>query len=195
MSIPRFASLGPLRYRIHTMAPTALLEALLFASGEPLAKKRLATLLGLSQEDLTAAAHALRESLTSRGLALIETEDEYELRTAPEAADAVKKLREAELARDLGKASLETLAVILYKGSATRGEIDWVRGVNSSAALRALTLRGLVERTEDTTDRRRARYKTTPEALAHLGVSRKEDLPRYAEFTAELTARQEPTDV
>jgi chromosome segregation and condensation protein ScpB len=76
--------------------------------------------------------------------------------------------------------------MILYRGSATRGEIDWVRGVNSGAAIRSLTLRGLIERTEDAGDKRRARYKPTTDALAHLGVGRKEDLPRYSEFTATI---------
>lgn len=177
------------------LSPTATLEALLFAAGEPLPKKRLATLMGVSTETLQEAANELRTSLDSRGLALVETEGELELRTSPDAADAVMKLREAELSRDLGKASLETLAIILYKGSATRSDIDWVRGVNSSAALRALTLRGLIERTEDAGDRRRARYETTTDALAHLGVSRREDLPRYSEFTADLAsqASTEPT--
>ncbi|MGE5540933.1 MAG: SMC-Scp complex subunit ScpB [Bacillota bacterium] len=169
---------------------SALLEAVLFASGEPIAKKRLATLLSLSPADLDGAAATLREALQDRGLVLIETEDELELRTAAEAAETVKALRESELSRDLGKASLETLAVILYRGSATRGEIDWVRGVNSAAAVRSLTLRGLIERTEDAADKRRARYKPTVDALAHLGVGRKEDLPRYEEFTKTIAAEE-----
>jgi segregation and condensation protein B len=178
---------------------SALLEAVLFASGEPLTKTRLAKLLGISASELNDAANELGSMLAERGLALIETDTELELRTAPGATDVVKALRESELSRDLGKASLETLAMILYRGSATRSEIDWVRGVNSAAALRALTLRGLIERSEDTTDRRRARYTATVDALAHLGVRRKEDLPRYAEFTTSIseqeTSRDEDTDV
>lgn len=175
-----------------TMAttPSALLEAALFAAGEPMARKRLATLLDISVHELDAAAAELRTALTGRGLALIETEDELELRTAPEASALVQKLRESELSRDLGKASLETLAMILYRGNATRGEIDWIRGVNSGAAIRLLTLRGLIERTEDPTDKRRARYKPTVDALAHLGVSRKEDLPRYAELTSTIAEEE-----
>jgi segregation and condensation protein B len=168
----------------------ALLEAILFASGEPLTKARLTKLLDVSVDELTSATGELREALTNRGLTLVETEDELELRTAPDASGVIQQLRESELSRDLGKASLETLAMIIYRGSATRGEIDWVRGVNSAAAVRSLTLRGLIERTEDATDKRRARYKPTVDALAHLGVSRKEDLPRYAEFTASLTEEE-----
>ena len=165
------------------LSPPALLEALLFASGEPLTKKRLASLLGVSSDMLQKATEALKEELRDRGLALIETDDALEIRTSPEASEFVEKLREAELSRDLGKAGLETLAVIVYRGSATRGEIAWISGVNSSAALRSLLLRGLIERTEDSEDRRRARYKTTVDALAHLGVTDKTKLPRYEELT------------
>jgi segregation and condensation protein B len=161
----------------------ALLEALLFASGEALSKKKILTLLEISAAELEEAIGVLHEALKGHGLALIETENELELRTAPEAHELIQKMRESDLSRDLGKASLETLAMILYRGSTTRSEIDWVRGVNSGAAIRSLTLRGLIERSEDSQDKRRARYKPTVEALAHLGISRQSELPRYAEFT------------
>lgn len=120
---------------------------------------------------------------------LVESGSETELRTAPEASVIVKKLRESELTHDLGKASLETLAVIAYRSGlpgqgTTRGEIDWVRGVNSSTSLRTLLMRGLIEGREDEHDKRRIRYSLTTEALAHLGVARAEDLPRAEELGA-----------
>ncbi len=173
------------------LTPPAAAHALLFASGEPFEKKRLATLLGLKGPELTVVLKALTESLKNSGVVVVETEREVELRTAPEAAPIVKKLRENELARDLGKASLETLAVIAYGtgpdgapfGGTTRGEVDWVRGVNSSASLRTLLIRGLIEGREDERDKRRIRYSLTTEALAHLGISRTSDLPRAAELS------------
>jgi segregation and condensation protein B len=166
------------------------LEAVLFAGGEAFAKKRLMTLLGISADELDAAITELHAALDGSGLALISVEDMVELRTAPESADDVQKLRESELSRDLGKASLETLALVLYKGSATRGEIDWVRGVNSGTALRALLLRGLVERTEDAADKRRARYRPTVDALAHLGVTSLNELPRFADLSKALAEQE-----
>ena len=166
---------------------SAALEAILFAAGEPLSKKRLATLLGTSPEELRDAAIELQENLSKRGgLALIEAGEDIELRTSAEASEVVQKLRESELSKDLGKAGLEALAIVLYKNGATRSEIDWVRGVNSATALRSLTLRGLVSRTEDAQDRRRVRYTPTIDALAHLGVSSVRELPRYEEFTTSL---------
>ena len=172
-----------------TFSHSAALEAVLFAAGEPLSKKRVAALLAISPEELREAALQLRDHLEDTGLALIEAGEDLELRTAPEASSVVQKLRESELSRDLGKAGLETLAIILYKNGATRGEIDWVRGVNSTAALRSLSLRGLVSRAEDEHDRRRIRYAPTVEALAHLGVSSAKELPQYKEFAESLAGR------
>lgn len=166
------------------LTPPAAIEALLFASGEPLEKKQLAKLLGIKDQELKIALKALREQLSGHGVSIIETGSEIEMRTAPEASILVKKLRESELSRDLGKASMETLAVIAYETGTTRGEIDWVRGVNSSASLRTLLIRGLIEGREDERDKRRIRYSLTTDALAYLGISGSSDLPRHAELSA-----------
>lgn len=170
---------------------TSALEAVLFAAGEPVKRTTLVGILDVSGGQLDSAIEELKGILSGRGLALIETKDEVELRTAPAAAGAVKKLREGELSRDLGKASLETLAIILYKKGATRGEIDWIRGVNSAAATRSLLLRGLIDKREDTADRRRVRYDITPEALAHLGIGKGDEAPRFEELSAALADRGE----
>ena len=176
------------------LTPPQALEALLFASGEALEKKRAAALLGIDAQGLGVVARALSEQLTGRGVSLIESEDALELRTNAEAATIVKQLRESELARDLGKASLETLAVVAYQNGATRSEIDWVRGVNSSASVRTLLMRGLIEGKEDPRDKRRVRYTLTTEAFATLGLTGAEDLPRRAELSqaeAAVLAEQE----
>jgi len=164
------------------LTPPSALEALLFASGEPLEKKQLAKLLGIKDAELKIALKALIQQLDGHGVSIIETESEIEMRTAPEASEIVKKLRESELSRDLGKASMETLAVIAYQTGTTRGEIDWVRGVNSSTSLRTLLMRGLIEGREDENDKRRIRYSLTTDALAYLGISSSEELPRRAEL-------------
>lgn len=170
-----------------TLSLPATIEAMLFAHGEPMSKKELSSVLGIPADMIAAGLRELGRSLEARGLALVETDTEVELRTHADAAAVVKKLRESELSRDLGKASLETLAIILYQNGATRSEIDWVRGVNSTAALRSLLMRGLIERGEDDTDRRRARYTPTVDALSHLGISNKEELPRYSELAGALS--------
>lgn len=167
------------------------LEAVLFASGEAVSKKRISQILQISPEMLDAAIDELSEKLSTTGLTLVQHGDELQLRTSPEAAPFVEAFRQSELSRDLGKAGMETLAIILYQGSATRGDIDWIRGVNSTAALRSLLMRGLIERSVDDADKRRARYSATVDALAHLGISRKEELPGYAELQGILAKVQD----
>lgn len=167
------------------------LEALLFTAGKPMEKKRLMTLLNISHSELADALTVLRSALDDSGLSIVETSQEVELRTASTVAQYVKKFLEGEFSRDLGKAGLEVLAIILYRGSATRGEIDWVRGVQSSATVRSLLLRGLIEGNEDTQDHRKIRYSATIDALGHLGVSRIEELPNYEELSRSLKETQQ----
>src|SRR3989344_3110693 len=108
------------------LTPPAAALAILFAAGEPIEKKELATLLDVSVAQLESILTALRQSLAVGGLALVEAGEEIELRTSPEAADLVKKLWEGERSRDLGKAGLETLGTIAHQGRATRNEGGWV---------------------------------------------------------------------
>lgn len=169
------------------LTPSLALEAILFVSTEPVEKKRLATLIGVDSQGLDEALKSLGEALRGRGLTLVETGSVVQLRTAKAASSVIRKFRESELSKDIGKAGLETLAVIAYKkDGATRGDIDWVRGVNSSASLRTLLMRGLIEGDEDPRDRRRIRYQLTTDALAHMGVASIRDLPRHAELAEEV---------
>lgn len=171
------------------LTPPATLEALLFAAGEPLQKKRIMALLSIPADLLNAAVIELKKEIEGRGLSLIETDDELELRSAASAAPVVEAYRKAELSRDLGRAGLEALAIILYQNGATRSEVDWIRGVNSTAAIRSLLLRGLIERETDSEDKRRMRYTPSVDAYAHLGVGSWNELPN-AEALAALLGTQ-----
>src|SRR3954469_17809662 len=91
------------------------LQALLFAAGEALPKKRILTMLSIPEDMLEAAVQELKKELAGSGLALVETDTEIELRTSGEAAPVVEEYRKGELSRDLGKAGLEALAIILYQ--------------------------------------------------------------------------------
>jgi segregation and condensation protein B len=166
------------------------LEALLFWKGEPMSKKKAREALGCSAEELDGAVKSLEASLLSRGLRVMVNGDELEMRTAPEVSDMITKLTKDELIRDLGKAGLETLSIILYKGPVKRSDIDYIRGVNSSFILRNLLIRGLIERVTEREGQggRGYSYKPTTDLLAHLGVSKLEDLPEYEKVKAELEA-------
>jgi len=169
------------------------LEALLFWKGEPMALKKVQAALGCTTEELEAALKALEASLATRGLRVMRNGEgasaELEMRTAPEVSDLITKLTKDELVRDLGKAGLETLSIILYKGPVKRSEIDYIRGVNSSFILRNLLIRGLIDRnTMKEGEGRGYSYSPTIDLLAHLGVAKIEDLPKFTKVKAELEA-------
>ncbi|HEU0080434.1 MAG TPA: SMC-Scp complex subunit ScpB [Candidatus Paceibacterota bacterium] len=169
------------------------LEALLFWKGEPISLKKAQAALGCTAEELRAALSALETALQSRGLRVMRLGEgpdaEIEMRTASEASDLITQLTKDELVRDLGKAGLETLSIILYKGPIKRADIDYIRGVNSSFILRNLLIRGLVERSSLREGEGRGfSYAPTVDLLAHLGATRAEELPDYAKVKAELEA-------
>jgi len=158
------------------------LEAILFWKGEPMSRKKLAEILKVGPSDiseLNEAIEKLKENLNGRGIVLLEKENEISLGTMPELSSLIEDLQKEELNKDLSKASLETLSIILYKNGANRAEIDYIRGVNSSFTLRALSIRGLVEKTIDPKDSRRYIYKSSFELLSFMGVKSVEELPDY----------------
>lgn len=164
------------------------IEAILFYRGEPVEFKELEKFLKVKKSELEMALSALEAQLSSRGVRLMRTTDAVMLATAPEASELIQHLIKEELSRDIGKAGIETLAIILYLGPVTRSRIDYIRGVNSSFIVRNLMVRGLVERVPHPEDSRAFNYQPTIELLAHLGVARIEDLPEYEKARAELTA-------
>lgn len=166
------------------------IEAILFWKAEPVPIKKLAQLLNASVEDTRAGLTALENALQGRGLALVSTDDEVMLGTAKEMSSLIEALTKDELTKDLGKAGLETISIVLYQGPISRADIDYIRGVNSQFILRALLIRGLIERVDNPEDARSFLYKPTLELLSHLGVSKITDLPEYEQVRAEIDALQ-----
>lgn len=157
------------------------IEAVLFWKGEPMSLKKLATILNASEAEINEAIQKLKENLAGRGIVLQEKENEVTLGTSGEMSKLFEDLQKEELNKELSKATLETLSIVLYKNGVSRAEIDYIRGVNSSFTLRALSVRGLVEKTTDTKDNRRYIYKPSFELLSFMGVKSVEELPDYAE--------------
>ena len=163
----------------------------LFAKGEPVKHTELARFFDLDESSLASALKESAHHLENTGLALIDDGKEVEMRTALSGAALVEKIRKDEFSKDVGRAGLETLAIILYKGASSRSEIDFVRGVNSTYILRSLMMRGLVRRVPHPSDERSFRYEPTTELLAHLGVERAQDIPAYAEIQKRIEAIEE----
>ena len=162
------------------------IEAILFFRGEPVKLKKLSEILEVDVAEIKRGVDLLQDRLQTGALTLITKEDEVMLATRSEVAPLIESLVKEELSRDLGKAGLETLSIVLYKGPITRREIDYIRGVNSQFILRNLLVRGLVEKITDEKDERRFLYKPTFELLQSLGVSAISELPEYIKVQEEL---------
>jgi len=160
------------------------IESVLLFKNEPVSVLELGKWLDEKPEAIKSALANLLESYKDRGIVLVFDGESISLGTHPKLGALIENLQKEELSRELGRAGLETLAIILYKGPISRREIDHIRGVNSSFILRSLLIRGLIERVEGT--ERSYSYKATLKLLEYLGVSRREDLPRYEDAFKEI---------
>jgi segregation and condensation protein B len=162
------------------------IEAVLFWKGEPISRKRLGEILKAEETEINEGIEKLKENLQGRGIAFIEKENEIMLGTVSELSSLIEHLQKEELNKDLSKASLEALSIILYKNGVSRAEVDYIRGVNSSFTLRALSVRGLIEKTLDSKDNRRYLYSPTFELLSYMGIKSVKELPDYNEVNGSI---------
>lgn len=162
----------------------SIIESLLFVSGEPMKIKKIVTITKEGASEVKKAAEELKNDLISgkRGLALLAKEDEIQLATNAENSEYVDNFLKSEMEQKLSRASLETLAIVAYRGPITRMGIEEIRGVNCTFTLRYLLIRGLIDRVENPHDSRSWYYKISFDFLKKLNLSRKEDLPRYEEL-------------
>ncbi len=168
----------------------AKIEALLFALGRPLGRAELGRMLGAAGPELEAALTQLSAQARG-GVVLVDDGKEVELRVSTETSSLIETIRKEEYSRDIGKAGLEALAAVLYRGPLTRSEIDFIRGVNSSQTIRTLTQRGLIRKVPNPRDERSFLYEPTTELLAELGATRATDLPDYTEVRTKLQALED----
>ena len=165
---------------------SAYIESILFFKGTPVAISFLAKVLGKKTAEIEEALNILEQKLKDRGLVLTRHEDKVSLGTAPKASGFIETLIKEDLSKDIGKAGLETLSVIIYKGPISRGKIDHIRGVNSSFILRNLLVRGLTERVRGSKDQRMTMYVPTAKLLSYLGVKNIEEMPQYKEVKGNI---------
>ncbi len=179
-----------------------VVEALIFASPEPLTPKSLYKLLESEpKEDVDAALAALRADYDRPGgLQIVEIAGGFQIVTRPELHEWVRKLFHDRISQKLSVQALETLAVIAYKQPVTAAEIAEIRGVSSSGGV----LSTLVERHLIKTVGRKPvvgrpfMYATTREFLERFGLSDLSDLPKVEEMSDALgfelpNALAEPT--
>ena len=163
----------------------AIIEALIFASPEPLTPKMLFKLLSDEpKEDVTAAIHGLRQEYEQRGgLHVAEVAGGYQITTRPEFHEWVRRLFHERSAQKLSVQSLETLSVIAYKQPITAAEIGEIRGVNTSGVLSTLLERHLIKIVgRKNVIGRPFLYGTTKEFLIRFGLKDLNDLPKIEDM-------------
>ncbi len=173
----------------------AKIEALLFWKAESVSTKKLGEILGVSVEEIEVAVQELQTKLAGRGLSLLRFENDITLGTAKNMSAIIEQLTKEELVKDLGKAGLETISIILYQGPISRAEIDYIRGVNSNFIIRNLLIRGLVEKVSNPKDQRSFLYKPTLELLSFLGTESTDKLPEYEKVRADIAAFKDNKEV
>ncbi len=174
----------------NALSLSAAVEAILFYTAEPMSVRKLAALTKSDVAAVRAAIQALSERLehAESGVRVLVQGDEIALGTAPEASLLIEEITREEISKELSKAAVETLSIICYKGPLTRADIDYIRGVNSTFIIRNLLVRGIIEKLDNPKDARASLYGPTFAALEYMGVTKKEDLPQYAEIEAQLAA-------
>jgi segregation and condensation protein B len=158
-----------------------MVEAILFASAEPLTKKQMGERLPFGC-DVTAALEALRKRYQGRGVGVTRAGDGWSIRTAPDLGFLMQK--ERVVTRKLSRAAIETLAIIAYHQPTTRAEIEEIRGVSVSRGTIDLLLeldwikfgRRLM------TPGRPVTFIVTQEFLDHFGLESARDLPGIKEL-------------
>lgn len=175
--------------RLDSAQLKAIVEALVFASPEPLTPKMLFKLLNDEpKEDVLAAVTALQQDYEQRGgLHLAEVAGGYQITTRPELHDWVRRLFHERTTQKLSVQSLETLAVVAYKQPITAAEIGEIRGVNTSGVLSTLMERHLIKIVgRKNVIGRPFLYGTTKEFLIRFGLKDLNDLPRVEDMAAAL---------
>jgi len=167
----------------------AILEALIFASPEPLTPKAIFKLLDNEpKEDVLAALASLKDDYTrAGGLQMVEVAGGYQIATRPDLHDWVRRLFHERTTQRLTVQGLETLAVIAYRQPITALEITEVRGVNTSGVLNTLLERHLVKIVgRKQVVGRPFLYATTKEFLIRFGLNDLSDLPKVEDMAEAL---------
>ena len=168
----------------------AIVEALIFASPDPLTPRGLHKLLDAEArpEEVDAAVEAVKHDYErAGGLQLVEVAGGYQIVTRPERHEWVRRLFHEQKTQKLSVQALETLAVIAYKQPVTAAEIGEIRGVNSSGVLGTLVDRKLVKIVgRKSVVGRPFMYGTTSEFLNRFGLRDLNDLPRVEDMADAL---------
>ncbi len=156
------------------------IEGILFAAGEPVKASKLAAVLEIDITEVEEAVKLLKYNYDTelRGLMIIEIDDGYQLCSRPEYYAYIQEILGEQRRQALSNAAMEALAIIAYKQPMTRGQVEYIRGVNSDGAINRLVERDLIEeKGRLDAPGRPILYGTTQNFLRCFGLKNPEDLP------------------
>lgn len=166
----------------------AAVEGILFASGEPVAVDRICVALDMDRPTVELVLQRLQDyySYERRGIRLLKMEDSYQLCSAPEYGDQIRKAFEIRKPAKLSQPALEVLTIIAYYQPTTRAYVDQIRGVDSSYTVGLLLDRYLIEECGRLQVPGRPRlYRTTQSFLRAFHLNSLEDLPQMPGLEAD----------
>ncbi len=164
------------------------IEGILFASGEPLPVNRICIALDMDRPTVEQVLQKLMDyyAYERRGIRLLHIEDSWQLCSAPDYADVIRKAFEIRKPAKLSQPALEVLTIIAYYQPTTRAYVDQIRGVDSSYTMGLLLDRKLIEECGRLQVPGRPRlYRTTKQFLRAFHLSSLDDLPEIPDLSGE----------
>ena len=156
------------------------IEGILFAAGEPVKAAKLAAVLETDIDTVIEAVRLLKYNYDTeqRGMTIIDIDDGYQLCSRPDYYNYIQLILGEQRRQALSNAAMEALAIIAYKQPITKGQVEYIRGVNSDSAVNRLAERGLIEECGRLdAPGRPILYRTTQNFLRCFGISTPKDLP------------------
>lgn len=164
------------------------IEGILFAAGDPVPVDRICFVLEQDKETVESVCQRLADqySYDRRGIRLVKLEHSWQMCSAPEYADSIRKTLESRKPAKLSQPALEVLSIIAYFQPVTRAYIEQVRGVDSSYTVGLLLERELIcEAGRLSVPGRPMQFRTTKNFLRAFGLSSLDDLPELPSSTQE----------
>ena len=166
----------------------AAVESILFASGEPVNIERICVALAIDRPTAERILQGLMDyyAYERRGMRLLKIEDCWQLCSAPDYAEAIRRAFEIRKPAKLSQPALEVLTIIAYYQPVTRAYVDQIRGVDSSYTVGLLLDRHLIEECGRLQVPGRPRlYRTTKAFLRAFHLNSLEDLPEMPGMEAD----------
>jgi len=166
------------------------IEAVLFASGDPVSIDRISEALELDKPTTSKILQNLMDkfNMEDSGICILKLDDHYQMSTNPTYSESIRRILDMRRNTPLSQAGMEVLAIVAYNQPVTKAFIEQIRGVDCSGVLGSLTSKGLIEeRGRLELPGRPLLYGTTADFLRCLNISSLNELPP-------LPQKQQPED-